>query len=48
MNRDELLKYITDTAYNVGFGAKKHFATYDIVGKMPGFIAFTSISIVSY
>ena len=45
MNRNELLKYIADTAYNVGFGAKKHFATYDIVGKMPGFIAFTSISI---
>lgn len=45
MNRNELLRYIADTAYNVGFGAKKHFATYDIVGKMPGFIAFTSISI---
>lgn len=45
MNQNELLKYIADTAYNVGFGAKKHFATYDIVGKMPGFIAFTSISI---
>lgn len=45
MNRNELLKHIADTAYNIGFGAKKHFATHDVVGKMPGFIAFTSISI---
>lgn len=45
MNRNELLKHIADTAYNIGVGAKKHFATHDIVGKMPGFIAFTSISI---
>ncbi|MDD2815100.1 MAG: hypothetical protein PHP00_05095 [Thiotrichaceae bacterium] len=40
---DLLIKSIADTGYNVGFGAKKHFATYDIVEKMPGFINFISI-----
>jgi hypothetical protein len=42
MDKEELLKNIADTAYNVGFGAKKHFATFDIVDKIPGFISFFS------
>lgn len=45
MNRQDLLKSIADTAYNVGFGAKKHFATYDIVEKIPGLIGFISMAI---
>lgn len=45
MNKDLLLKRIADTAYNVGFGAKKHFSTYDIVDKVPSFIGFASMSI---
>jgi len=45
MNKEDLLKQIADTAYNVGFGAKKHFATYDIVEKIPGIIGFSSIAI---
>jgi len=44
MNRDNLLKSIAETGYNVGFGAKKHFATYDIVDKVPGLIGFLGIS----
>ncbi|MCQ4143170.1 MULTISPECIES: SLATT domain-containing protein [Vogesella] len=43
MNKDDLLKHIAQTAYNVGFGAKKNFATYDIVAKMPGLIGFISL-----
>ena len=31
MNKDEFLKAVAETGYNVGFGAKKHFSTYDIV-----------------
>lgn len=31
--------------YNVGFGAKKNFATYDIVCKMPGWISLLSLAI---
>ncbi|WP_211232567.1 SLATT domain-containing protein [Oleidesulfovibrio alaskensis] len=44
MNRDELLKSIAELGYNVGFGAKKHFATYDIVEKVPGIIGFFSMA----
>lgn len=43
--KKELLQQIARTAYNVGFGAKKHFATYDMVEKLPGIIEFLSISI---
>ena len=42
MNKAELLKCIAETGYNVGFGAKKHFATYDLLEKMPGWIGFIS------
>lgn len=45
MKKDELLKLLAVNGYNVGFGAKKHFATYDIVEKAPGWIAFISIAI---
>ncbi|MEK7757209.1 MAG: SLATT domain-containing protein, partial [Planctomycetota bacterium] len=45
MTKPDLLKHIADTAYNVGFGAKKHFATYDITDKVPAVIGFTSTAI---
>lgn len=45
MDRPGLLKSIAETGYNVGFGAKKHFSTYDIVEKTPGLIGFVSLSI---
>lgn len=45
MNKDDLLKYIAEIGYNVGFGAKKHFATYDIVAKIPGIIGLASMAI---
>ena len=48
MNKDDLLKHIAETGYNVGFGAKKHFATYDIVNKVPGFINFFSLAFGVY
>lgn len=48
MKKDELLKAIAETGYNVGFGAKKHFATYDIVQKTPGFISFFSMAFGIY
>ncbi len=43
MNRSEALKYVARSGYNVGFGAKKHFATFDIVEKIPGILGFLSI-----
>jgi hypothetical protein len=45
MDKDALLRTIAETGYNVGFGAKKHFATYDIVEKLPGTIGFVSLAI---
>ncbi len=48
MNKEDLLKNIAETAYNVGFGAKKHFATYDIVEKTPGLISFFSMAFGIY
>ncbi len=39
-----MLKMIAEKAYDVGFGAKKHFATYDIIEKAPGLISFSSMA----
>lgn len=48
MNKANLLTSIAETGYNVGFGAKKNFATYDIVQKSPGWIAFLSFVVGVY
>ena len=42
MDKEGLLKTIAEKAYDVGFGAKKTFATYDIVEKGPGWVGFLS------
>ncbi len=44
MNKSDLLQSIAEKGYDVGFGAKKHFATYDIIEKAPGLISFSSIA----
>lgn len=40
MNKENLLKLIAESGYNLGYGAKKHFATFDLIEKMPGWLAF--------
>ena len=45
MDRAGLLKCIAQAGYNVGFGAKKHFATFDTVSKLPGWISFMTLSV---
>lgn len=45
MNKDDFLKHVAETGYNVGYGAKKSFSTYDIVEKAPGLISFISTAI---
>ncbi|WP_309479980.1 SLATT domain-containing protein [Brevibacillus agri] len=45
MDKDHLLLCLAENGYNVSFGAKKHFATYDIVEKIPGFFALISLLI---
>ncbi len=43
MLREQLLKLIAVAGYDVGFGAKTHFATFDIVEKAPGWLGFVSL-----
>jgi hypothetical protein len=44
VKKNDLLRSVAEKGYDVGFGAKKHFATYDIVEKAPGFISFLSLA----
>ncbi|WP_417507674.1 SLATT domain-containing protein [Marinomonas gallaica] len=44
MKKDDLLRSIAQKGYDVGFGAKKHFASYDIIEKAPGLIGFLSMT----
>lgn len=48
MTKTDLLRHIAQTGYNVGYGAKKHFATYDAATKMPGFISFLTFVVGVY
>lgn len=48
MNRQGLLTSIAETGYNVGFGAKKNFATHDIVQKVPGGLGLISLLVGLY
>ena len=45
MIKEDLLKQIAESAYNIGFGAKKSFATFDIVDKIPGILNFCALAI---
>ncbi|WP_261844248.1 SLATT domain-containing protein [Aliamphritea ceti] len=43
MDKESLLKLIAESGYNVAFGAKKHFASYDMIEKLPELIGLVSI-----
>jgi SMODS and SLOG-associating 2TM effector domain 6 len=43
MEKDALLKSIAETGYNVGFGGKKHFITYDFYRVFPRLISCVTI-----
>lgn len=45
MTKPDLLKHIAQTGYNVGYAAKKHFATYDLAAKAPGSISFLTFAV---
>lgn len=44
MNQDALLRLIAETGYNVGYAAKKHLATFDMVEKIPGWTGLISLA----
>ncbi len=48
MTKDNLLKLIAESGYNIGYAAKKHLATYDMVEKVPGWIGFISLAVGVY
>ncbi|MGH8852810.1 MAG: SLATT domain-containing protein, partial [Telluria sp.] len=48
MNQDALLKLIAETGYNVGYAAKKHLSTFDMVEKLPGWIGLISLAVGIY
>jgi hypothetical protein len=45
VNKSTLLTYIAETAYNIGFGGKKHFITYDMLRSLPRLISVVTIII---
>lgn len=48
MNQNSLLKLIAESGYNIGYAAKKHLATFDIVEKVPGWIGLISLGVGVY
>ncbi|MFJ8072261.1 SLATT domain-containing protein [Peribacillus sp. NPDC096447] len=45
LGKGAFLKELANNGYNVGFGAKKNFATYDIISKVPGAISLIGLLI---
>lgn len=45
MKKELFLKEVAESGYNIGYAAKKHFATYDIVEKAPGWISLITLAL---
>lgn len=45
MKKENFLKILAEHGYNVMYGAKKHFSTYDIVEKIPNYISLITLII---
>lgn len=45
MKKDLFLREVAESGYNIGYAAKKHFATYDIVEKAPGWISLITLAL---
>ena len=48
MDINNLKKHIAETAYNVGYSAKLHFASYEMIERLPGLISFFSMAFGIY
>lgn len=48
MNKSNLLKLLAESGYNLGYGAKKHFATLDLIEKAPGWLGFFALVVGVY
>ncbi|SDH81835.1 SLATT domain-containing protein [Myroides phaeus] len=45
MDKSKFLNTIAQKGYDIGFGAKKNFASFDILNKLPTWIGFISLAI---
>ena len=45
VKREYLVKQIAATGYDILYSAKKHFATFDIVAKVPGWITIITLTV---
>ncbi|WP_026464999.1 SLATT domain-containing protein [Adhaeribacter aquaticus] len=45
MTKEVFLKTLATKGYDIGFGAKKNFASFDIINKLPSWIGFISLAI---
>ncbi|WP_095498384.1 SLATT domain-containing protein [Paraferrimonas haliotis] len=48
MDNNKLKKHIAETGYNIGYSAKLHFASFEMIEKLPGLISFISMSFGIY
>lgn len=48
MKNQALKEHIAETAYNVGYSAKLHFASFEMFEKLPGIISFISLAFGIY
>jgi hypothetical protein len=48
MDNNNLKKHIAETGYNVGYSAKLHFASLEMIEKLPGLISFSSMAFGIY
>lgn len=45
MKREDLMREIAESGYNIGYAAKKHFATFDVADKAPGWITVMTLAV---
>ncbi|WP_182921951.1 SLATT domain-containing protein [Pedobacter planticolens] len=45
MTKDDFLRNLATNGFNIGFGAKKNFASYDIINKLPSWVGFISLGV---
>ncbi len=48
MDNNNLKKHIAETGYNVGYSAKLHFSSFEMIEKLPGLISFISMAFGIY
>ncbi|KAF2337539.1 SLATT domain-containing protein [Flavobacterium ginsenosidimutans] len=45
MRQEEFLNTLAQKGYDIGFGAKKNFSSYDIINKLPSWVGFISLAV---